>query len=227
MKRSQIRERIENALSLLGKYGFKTPCFGYWTLDEWRKMRDKLGTIRKTRLGWDVTDYGSGDFDKLGSVLFTLRNGMQNEPDVGTPYAEKYIIMQDGQELPMHFHYYKVEDIINRAGGVLKIQVYNSLENGDVDYKGDVNVETDGMMNVVPAGTFVEVTPVNSITIRPGMYHLFHAEGDIIVGEVSKVNDDTTDNHFVDVGERFAVVEEDEPVKYPLCNEYEELVFGD
>ena len=227
MKRSEIRKIIEGSMELLKKNNFSLPMFGYWTVGEWRKMKDKLSTIRKTKLGWDVTDYGSGDFRKVGSALFTIRNGDQKDPSVGTPYAEKYILMTDGQELPLHFHWYKVEDIINRAGGVLKIQVFNSLENGEIDYVNDVTVETDGITNTVKAGSFVDVTVGNSITIRPGMYHRFHADGDIVVGEVSKVNDDTTDNRFAEAVPRFSVIDEDEEVVYPLCNEYEKLVFGE
>lgn len=227
MKRSEIRGIIEWTMSFLKKNNFSLPAFGYWTLGEWQENRDKLGTIRQTRLGWDVSDYNMGDFAKLGAALFTLRNGVQGKPGVGTPYAEKYIVMTDGQELPNHFHYDKVEDIINRAGGTLKIQVFNSLENGEVDRTGDVKVETDGITRIVPAGSFVTINTGESITIRPGMYHLFHAEGDLLVGEVSAINDDEKDNHFELHYPRFTEIEEDEEVLYPLCNEYEKLIFGE
>lgn len=75
--------------------------------------------VQKTMLGWDVTDYGLNDYKKIGGVLFTVRNGDQNDPSIGVPYAEKYILLEEGQGLPIHFHYSKTEDIINRAGGVL------------------------------------------------------------------------------------------------------------
>ena len=48
---------------------------------------------------------------------------------------------------------------------------------------------------------------------KPGM-------GDLVVGEVSKVNDDNTDNYFLEPTARFADIEEDEPALHPLCNEY-------
>ena len=44
--------------------------------------------------------------------------------------------------------------------------------------------------------------------------------GDCIIGEVSKVNDDHTDNFFLDPIARFADIEEDEPPIHLLCNEY-------
>ena len=48
--------------------------------------------------------------------------------------------------------------------------------------------------------------------------------GDCIIGEVSKVNDDHTDNYFLETVSRFADIEEDEPVLHPLCNECGEMI---
>jgi D-lyxose ketol-isomerase len=79
--------------------------------------------------------------------------------------------------------------------------VYNSLPDGSVDREGDVRILMDGIESTVPAGTEVEVTRGNSMTIYPGLYHLFTPKpgcGDLIVGEVSSINDDNTDNYFED-----------------------------
>ena len=87
--------------------------------------------------------------------------------------------------------------IINRAGGVLVVQLYNKAEDGTLDTKNDVEVYMDAVKHTVPAGGYVEVTPGNSITLEPFVYHSFCAkkgEGLLIVGEVSKVNDDNNDN---------------------------------
>ena len=152
MKRSEIQAYIAQAKALLEKNNFKLPEFGYWTLDEWKAREDELETIIKTMRGWDVTDFGSGDFEKVGAVLFTIRNGVLGT-DIGCPYAEKLIIMRDSQVLPLHYHFSKTEDIINRGGGVLSITVYNSLADESVDYEGDVTLYTDGFKRTVPAGT--------------------------------------------------------------------------
>lgn len=230
MKRSKIQQEIANAKALIEKNNIKLPMFGYWNLDEWKSNIEKLGTIRQTLLGWDVTDFGHGDFDKIGAVLFTIRNGVLNKPEVGCPYAEKLIIMKDSQVLPLHFHFNKTEDIINRAGGVLQIQVYNSLENEEVDYESDVNVYLDGILHTVPAGTIMDIYPGNSMTITPRLYHLFMAkpgEGDVVVGEVSAVNDDSTDNRFAAAASNYyAGIEEDEAVTVPLNSEYEAMIFN-
>lgn len=226
MKRSEINAAIKWAEELLEQYNIKLPMFGYWSIDDWKANVDKIDMIRKTMLGWDITDYGSNDFDNIGSILFTIRNGDQKDSTIGTPFAEKLIPIKDGQRLPMHFHYSKTEDIINRGGGILELKLYNAKEDYSVDYESDVVVYSDGIKMVVKAGDPVEITPGNSITLTPYMYHDFGAKkgaGALIVGEVSSVNDDNIDNHFAEKLARFADIEENETPIHPLCNEYDKL----
>jgi len=229
MKRSEINNAIEWAHNLLSKQQIKLPMFGYWQIEDWQKNHAKTKTIRKVMLGWDITDYGMDHFDELGAVLFTLRNGDLNDSEMGTPYAEKLIILKDGQRLPNHYHASKTEDIINRGGGVLAIKLYNSLDNGDVDLKTPVIVTLDGIDHTVQPGEEILIHPGNSITLKPYMYHLFWAKegmGDLICGEVSSINDDHTDNYNAEPINRFSTIEEDEKISHPLCNEYAK-VLGD
>ena len=218
MKRSLINANIEWAMELCKQLNFNLPSFAYYTPEEWEAKATE--DMLKVKLGWDVTDYDSNDFDKIGAVLFTLRNGVFG--DMERPYCEKMIAMKEGQILPCHFHYDKTEDIINRAGGTLCVEVWNSKSEAEgyaVDYENDVTVTCDGVKVTVPAGGVVKVTSGNSITLLPYMYHRFYAEGGpLIVGEVSKVNDDANDNHFVD--EMHMTIEEDEPVRHVLCGGY-------
>ncbi len=220
MKRSLVNSSIEWAMDLCKKENFNLPGFAFWTPEEWAAKEAETGRMREVGLGWDVTDYASGNFDKIGAVLFTMRNGSLEDP--GRPYCEKMIAMKDGQILPCHFHYEKTEDIINRAGGTLCVQVWNSTSKEDgykVDEKSDVHLYCDGIAVTVPAGGVIKVTNGNSITLTPYVYHLFYAEGgDVIVGEVSKVNDDAADNHFTK--EMHLTIDEDEPVRHLLCGGY-------
>ncbi len=227
MKRSQINEEIKWAKELLEKNNIKLPPFGYWNLEEWKSKSKDLLTIKEVMLGWDITDYGKDKFDELGAVLFTLRNGSLKDSKIGTPYAEKYIVLKDGQRLPIHYHVSKTEDIINRAGGVLAIKLYNVLENGEVDYESKVHVDLDGVTYTFEAGEEINILPGNSITLRPYVYHLFWAKagcGDLVCGEVSSINDDNTDNYNGEEVSRFSEVEEDEPILHPLCNEYKRVL---
>lgn len=218
MKRSLINANIEWAMELCRQLNFNLPSFAFYTPEEWEAKATE--DMLQVKLGWDVTDYDSNDFDKIGAVLFTLRNGVFG--DMQRPYCEKMIAMKEGQILPCHFHYDKTEDIINRAGGTLCVEVWNSKSEAEgyaVDYESDVTVTCDGVKVTVPAGGVVRVTSGNSITLLPYMYHRFYAEGGpLIVGEVSKVNDDANDNHFVD--EMHMTIEEDEPIRHVLCGGY-------
>ena len=226
MKRSEINKIIKEAIELLDKNNFKLPRFAYWTMDEWRENRDKIDVIREVSLGWDITDFGSGDFDKIGAVLFTIRNGKLGFEGVGSPYAEKILIFREGQRLPIHYHATKTEDIINRAEGVMEMRFYNELSGGGVDYESDVEYYSDGIKCVAKAGEPVDITTGNSVRLDPFVNHTFGAKigyGPLICGEVSKINDDHTDNYFAEPTSRFADIIEDEAALYPLCNEYDKF----
>jgi len=227
MKRSEINAAIDTARAALKEQNITLPCFGYFTPEEWMEKTDVCQNVFAVMLGWDVTDFGTDDFSHQGCVLFTVRNG---SPDgAGVPYAEKYLIFNDApaQAIPLHFHFKKTEDIINRAGGIMCIELYNSTPDGDLDRASDVTFYTDGIRNTVPAGTVVEITTGNSITLTPGLYHRIFAKegtGILIAGEVSSINDDNTDNRFYAPTNRFCGIDEDEAPRYILANEYDKFV---
>lgn len=222
MKRSQINALIKETIQWLEERKVYLPPFAYWSPADWAAKGHEYDEIRENMLGWDVTDYGRGDFDKVGLLLFTIRNGSLKNPKFAKPYAEKMMIIQVGQLSPNHFHWYKMEDIINRGGGVLMLQLWNSTKDGELG-DTDVTVRIDGKMCAVPAGGKVYLKPGESITLSPGQYHLFTAVDEkVLAWEVSMVNDDNTDNRFYEAQDRFARIKEDEPAEYLLCNEYPE-----
>jgi D-lyxose ketol-isomerase len=230
MKRSVINDSILHAIQLLDENYIKLPAFGYWKPAEWRDRlqnnKEEIENISKVMLGWDVTDFGSGEFEKVGATLFTVRNGSMEDPAVGTPYAEKYIFMLHAteQEIPFHFHRTKTEDIINRAGGILSLELYNSTPDEKLDKNSEIIVKMDGVTHTFAPGTIVEIEKGCSITLHPGLFHRIWAKkgcGDLIAGEVSSINDDRTDNIFLSISKRFAAIEEDNEILYLLCNEYE------
>ena len=115
----------------------------------------------------------------------------------------------------------KMEDIINRGGGDLAVKVYNSTADEQLA-DTDVTLSLDGVSRKVPAGDTLTLTPGESITINPNCYHEFWGVGDrVLVGEVSKVNDDATDNRFHGPVGRFPDIEEDEAPLHLLVNDYE------
>ncbi len=221
MKRSKVNACIKDMERLIKENGFHLPPFCNWNPKEWESKGHEYDEIRDNMLGWDITDYGMGNFDKLGFALITLRNGNQKNPKYKKVYAEKLLMLKEGQHAPMHFHWNKSEDIINRGGGILIIHVYND-ENGELG-STDVLVNTDGRSYYVPAGTGIELKPGESLTLWPHQYHDFDVKlgtGDVLIGEVSMCNDDETDNRFYEQLGRFPTIEEDEEPYRLLCNEY-------
>ena len=220
MKRSEINQIMKDAIDFINEMKFKLPPFAFWSVEDWETKGEEYNEIRDNMLGWDITDFGSGDFLKIGLLMFTIRNGNFNDEKYVKPYAEKLLIVEEGQITPYHFHWSKMEDIINRGGGDLLVKVYNSDENEQFA-DTDVEVMIDGHKYTVKAGSVIRLTPGESITIPCGMYHKFWAEGGkTLLGEVSKVNDDRVDNRFYEKTGRFPEIEEDEKPLHLLGNEY-------
>lgn len=222
MKRSRINQAIRKLEAMVRSCGFELPPFCSFSPDDWADRSAEYDEIRDNRLGWDITDYGRGRFDELGFSLITLRNGNVKNAKYQKPYAEKLLMLEEGQYSPMHFHWSKMEDIINRGGGNALIRVYNAAPDGGFD-QTDVRISSDGREYTVPAGAQVKLTPGESITIYPYLYHDFSVEpgtGDVLLGEVSMCNDDENDNRFYEELGRFPKIEEDEPPYRLLCGEY-------
>ena len=222
MKRSELNAIMRDAVAFIKEMKFCLPPFAYWTPEEWATRGHEYDEIRDNMLGWDITDFGHGDYLKEGLLMFTIRNGNFHDEKYTKPYAEKLLIVEEEQVTPYHFHWSKMEDIINRGGGNLLVKVYNSTpDEGKADTPVDVFV--DGRKFTVPAGSVIRLTPGESITLCPGQYHKFWGEkgtGRILLGEVSKVNDDRVDNRFFAPTGRFPEIEEDEAPLYLLGNEY-------
>ena len=220
MKRSELNQLMREAVDFMKENHFYTPPFVTWTMDDWKKKDSQYDEIKDNMLGWDITDFGSGDFHKTGLLLITLRNGNYNNPKYVKPYAEKLLISEDGQVTPYHFHWKKMEDIINRGGGLLVIKCYNSGADGEM-LDTPVTIYKDGRTFEVPAGERIEIHTGESITLPTGQYHSFWAEGGkCLIGEVSCTNDDNIDNRFYEPIGRFPAIEEDEDILYPLFSEY-------
>jgi hypothetical protein len=223
MKRSEINSIMRKALAFADKMKFKLPPFVYWGPKEWENKGHEYDEVRDNMLGWDITDFGSGDYYKIGLLMITLRNGnFSSKEKYVKPYAEKLLIVEEEQITPYHFHWSKMEDIINRGGGNLMVQVYGSTKEETLSDK-PVMISMDGRNYEAPAGTIVRVSPGESITLPSGQYHKFWGEkgtGTILVGEVSKVNDDNVDNRFLDKVGRFPEIEEDEAPLYLMYGEY-------
>lgn len=225
MKRSNVNEIIRESDAFIRSFGYVLPPFAYWTPEEIKAHVTMAPAIKSARLGWDITDYGQGRFDELGLFLFTVRNGdaAQLAQGRGMLYAEKIMISRKEQLSPMHRHVVKAEDIINRGGGTLVIELFASAPDGSVDPEAPVTVATDGVPRTFDPGGHLKLSPGESVTLMPGDWHAFWAEGaDVLIGEVSTVNDDLTDNIFREPIGRFSSIEENEMPLHLLVSDYDD-----
>ncbi len=227
MKRSRVNDILRESDAFIRSFGYVMPPFAYWSPEELK--RRKPAGILDARLGWDITDYGQEKFDELGLFLFTVRNGRAEDLKRGTGmlYAEKIMISRKDQLSPMHRHVVKAEDIINRGGGKLVLELFMPAADGGIDRQAEVEVPTDGIVRKLPAGGLLKLDPGESVTLLPGVWHAFWGEGaDVLIGEVSTVNDDLTDNIFEKPIGRFSNIEEDEPPLRLLVSDYDNWIDG-
>lgn len=220
MKRSYINSKIDEAIEFFAENKFYLPKFAYWEPSKWDGLSSEYQEIVDNKLGWDMTDFASGDFEKQGLLLFTLRNGNPNRLENEKTYAEKAMVIEENQLTPLHYHWSKIEDVINRGGGNLVIKLYQADENDELSDE-NFTVKVDGQEILCEPGTEITLEPGESITLLPKIFHAFWAEeGKVLAGEVSKMNDDDNDNNFYNKAPRFSEITEDTEKKYLLVNEY-------
>lgn len=224
MKRSEVNQIIRNAQEFLASKQFLLPEWADWSLDDWKNRRAEVNYIVERMLGWDITDFNSGNFHQRGLFLFTLRNGKYGCDK--KPYAEKIMIVEENQETPLHFHWSKMEDIINRGGGNLVVELHNATPDEQLDTT-PVRYRIDGIERVAQPGERIIVRPGQSICMEQYVYHRFYGEegkGTVMVGEVSQCNDDTSDNRFYESVGRFPEIDEDEEPLRLLVADYAKFI---
>ncbi|MFV0336128.1 MAG: D-lyxose/D-mannose family sugar isomerase [Tropicimonas sp.] len=223
MKRSRVNDIMAQAHELIRSHGFVLPPFAHWSPEEFQAKRETARHVIDTRCGWDITDFGAGRFDELGLFLFTLRNGRlaDLQRGGGMCYAEKLLISRRDQLSPMHTHLLKAEDIINRGGATLVVELFGSDDAGNFAGDRGGSVLCDGVRRAYGPGEKLRLAPGESVTLMPGDWHAFWGDGgDVLIGEVSTVNDDETDNIFREPIGRFSEIEEDTAPTHLLVSDY-------
>ncbi len=224
MKRSEVNAIITDLEKFFARHQFMLPEWAAWAPEDWKGRYEKCSEIVDNKLGWDITDFGSGDFKRIGLSLFTIRNGNWDKKD--KMYCEKIMVADEEQETPMHFHWSKTEDIINRGGGNLVMELYMATDNDKLSQE-PVTVSIDGVLTTVKAGEPLILKPGQSICLKSRVYHRFYGQkgkGKVLIGEVSMVNDDAHDNRFYDRIGRFPEIEEDVKPVHLLVNDYEKYL---
>lgn len=228
MKRSEINNLIDEAIKFFNSHQLHLPPWATWTAAHWKKAGIEADEIRKHGLGWMVTDFGSGDFYKSGLLLFVIRNGLLENgvPQTTKTYAEKAMMVRPNQITPWHFHWQKTEDLINRGGGKLEVELGWASDDEKGISEKEVLVQLDGITVRLPPRGKLILGPGESVTLPPMLCHQFRGEAGnncICVGEVSCLNDDFTDNCFI-YGIKERHIEEDVEPKYWMWTEYPKSV---
>lgn len=222
LKRSEIESAIDAAVAMAERHGFPLPPFASWRREQWIERTAELRVPLERRLGWDVTDFGRGDFRRTGLTLLTLRNGTLAEQaaGLGQTYAEKLLHVRVGQETPFHLHPRKTEDILNRGGGELVVELVHPDEP-----EASVRALVNGSPHTIAPGERLRLGPGEGVQVPRGIRHRFWAEGDeVLGGEVSSVNDDESDNVFLVESPRYPGIDEDVPARRLLVGEYRSLL---
>ena len=221
--RSLINRSLVEAKAAFIRFGVHLPPWAFWTPEEWQHQGRECDEIRDCMLGWDVTDFGSGDFANIGRTLFTLRNGTTRASGYPKTYAQKYLLDPENQRAPAHFHRAKREDICCLAGGRICVQLQRADSDGRPD-PSPLEVRVDGISRRIQPGDLIRLRPGESLCIPPRTIHQFWGEpggGITVSSEVSSVCDDWNNNAFlVDYGVRFPKILENEPPIHLLCHEY-------
>jgi hypothetical protein len=224
MKRSDINRFIDEAITFFDKHNLKLPPWASWTEAQWKNVGSEAHEIHEHGLGWNITDFGSNKFHEIGLLLFIMRNGFlkNNQPQTSKTYAEKAMMVRSGQVTPWHFHWMKTEDLINRGGGRLEVEVGWASEDEKNIANKEVLLQCDGITKRLPPEGKLILEPGQSVTFPPLLCHQFKGcpgDENVCVGEVSSLNDDSTDNCFI-YGIKPRIIEEDVQTKYLLCSEY-------
>lgn len=224
LKRSEIEAAIDAAVALAEEHRFPLPPFAFWTREQWIEGAAELRVPLERGLGWDVTDFGRGDFAGTGLTLLTMRNGTLAEQaaGLGQTYAEKLLHVRVGQETPFHLHPRKTEDILNRGGGDLVVELVHPDEP-----ESPVRALMNGSPRTVAPGDRLRLGPGEGVQVPRGIRHRFWAERDeVLGGEVSSVNDDEGDNVFLVASPRYPGIDEDVAPRRLLVGEYGDLLGG-
>ena len=71
MKRSEVNEIIAGFREFLEMHRFMLPEWAYWSPEECKGKYDICGEIVNNKLGWDITDFGSADFNEESCRTFS------------------------------------------------------------------------------------------------------------------------------------------------------------
>ena len=198
MKRSAINAIMRESEAFMRSFGFILPPFSRWSPDEMRARKGEIDGITGASLGWDITDFGLGDFEQTGLFLFHRAQ----RPLCRSAARTRHALCRKGDDRPQgsgdanapaSSEGRRHHQSRRRHAGDRAVWRYRR----PVRPVQGTRVATDGIWRELAPGHKLRLSPGESVTLMPGDWHAFWGEGaDVFVAEVSTVNDDNTDNIF-------------------------------
>ena len=221
MKRSELNRYIAEADAFFAKNHFMLPPFAQWTPQEWETKGPEVNEIRDpaTGLGRDGFRFGRLPPDRPHGLHAT--NGLSPDGEPSKVYAEKIIYVREGQVTPFHYHASRMVDTLTEAGREARWWFHFTFHPRRRT-RGNPSLCFLRWSSVsCRRGRCGDAGSGQSVTLPPFLYHTFYAvDGDALIGEVSSLNNDDTDNFFLDKLPRYPAVVEDEAPTRLLCTEY-------
>ncbi len=208
---------IKDAELLFELNGFRLPPFAYLMPSEWLTKSASYSELRHNGLGWMCTDFGA---DHGAVIRFILRRGDPEAEKYRKPYSEEIFMCRKGTSVPPHCHLSRMQDIVNRGGGVLTVRILGTRKGME-----NVTLRKDGFTFTVHQYGLVKLCEGESLTIPAGCIHEICADGDdVAVSEISTFMCITSDDYFtVRKPARSLKLEEDEPPYRLLISDYKNL----
>ena len=197
MRRSEINRIIQEGMAFFDRMHFALPPFARFRQEDWEARRADCRELFDLGLGWDVTGFGLGEFERFGLLLFTLRNGRAGSQEYPKPYAEKIMMVRENQVTLRHFHWRKREDIINRGGGNLVLELFRADPAASKLAGGPFEIRVDGMVRRMRSGERLVLTPGERVCVEGIHAHRFCWEPGavkLLVGEEAAGNGCDTDS---------------------------------
>lgn len=234
LKRSFINEKFRQAIEAVKRSGYPVPEYMMWSPEDWATKSREYQEIVDCQMGWDITDFGSGDFGKDGLVTFNPLNGKYGDARYVRPYGERLCFSWPGSNGgPLHYHRGKMEDLQNWSEGSMYVRHWNVTPYGERDFDSMVMVRIDGRRYMVKPGEIIEVKHHQRICSMPFIAHEGVAVDDVpydpdalpgFCVELSSVVNDRVDNIYFEPWRKWDVdVIEDEPAQFCRVNEYPAL----
>lgn len=224
MTRSKINQLLKEAAGFFqDDCALRLPDFAFYAPGVWRTLGPEADEIRRCELGWEVLQFG-GDFDQLGCVALTLRNGVPSAPVEGRAYSERFVYLREGQAVPFYYHRTRGKDLVNRGCGGLTVELYKATPDGAFD-AAPVFTRVDGVAVELPPGGLLELEPGESVYVPAGTYHRFAdkaGRGASLAVEIGGVDLGLADMRFADAADEptaFDIDEDEAPVTH-LRHEY-------